>query len=124
LVESCKAALLDCGVRTEDILVLDVPGAFELPFAADCIARGSPEVDAVVCLGCLIKGETMHFEYICEAMSQGIMRVGLDTGVPCVFGVLTCLTEDQARARNKHGKDWGITAIEMALIRKAYPRRV
>jgi len=82
--------------------------------------------DAVICIGVLIKGSTMHFEYICEAVSQGIMRVGLDSGVPVIFGVLTCLTEEQALNRagmdkagkgHNHGVDWGQGAVEMALLK-------
>ncbi|GAB5592073.1 lumazine synthase [Umbelopsis nana] len=80
--------------------------------------------DAVICVGVLIKGSTMHFEYICEATSQGIMRVGLDTNVPVIFGVLTCLDDEQAQNRagmiqngHNHGEDWGSAAVEMALIK-------
>lgn len=82
--------------------------------------------DAVICIGVLIKGSTMHFEYICDAVSQGIMRVGLDSGVPVIFGVLTCLTEEQALVRagmdkagkgHNHGLDWGSGAVEMALLK-------
>ena len=79
---------------------LQVPGAFELPSAALEAAKAGPDaVAAVICIGVLIKGSTMHFEYISDAVSHGIMRVGLDTGVPTIFGVLTCLTDDQARER-------------------------
>jgi 6,7-dimethyl-8-ribityllumazine synthase len=77
--------------------------------------------DAVIAIGVLIKGETMHFEYICESVSHAIMRVGLDTGVPVIFGVLTALTEQQALDRaglgskkHNHGEDWGTAAVEMA----------
>ncbi|KAJ1731296.1 lumazine synthase [Coemansia sp. Benny D160-2] len=81
--------------------------------------------DAVICVGVLIKGSTMHFEYIADAVSHGIMRVGLDTGVPTVFGVLTCLTDAQALQRaglgsgpenHNHGADWGTAAVDMALL--------
>ncbi|KAH9981145.1 6,7-dimetjyl-8-ribityllumazine synthase [Lactifluus volemus] len=77
--------------------------------------------DAVIAIGVLIKGETMHFEYICESVSHAIMRVGLDTGVPVIFGVLTALSEQQALDRaglgskkHNHGEDWGTAAVEMA----------
>ncbi|KAG0006973.1 hypothetical protein BGZ65_000794 [Modicella reniformis] len=82
--------------------------------------------DAVICIGVLIKGSTMHFEYICEAVTQGLMRVGLDSGVPVIFGVLTCLDEQQALNRagmdeagkgHNHGLDWGSGAVEMALLK-------
>ncbi|OCF41948.1 6,7-dimethyl-8-ribityllumazine synthase [Kwoniella heveanensis CBS 569] len=81
--------------------------------------------DAVIAIGCLIKGSTMHFEYICEAVTQGLMRVQLDSGTPVVFGVLTALTDDQALERagigrgekgpgHNHGEDWGLAAVELA----------
>ncbi|KAF9291707.1 hypothetical protein BGZ68_002731 [Mortierella alpina] len=89
-------------------------------------AASKQAFDAVICIGVLIKGSTMHFEYICEAVSQGIMRVGLDSGVPVIFGVLTCLSEKQALIRadmdpeekgHNHGLDWGAGAVEMALLK-------
>jgi 6,7-dimethyl-8-ribityllumazine synthase len=83
--------------------------------------------DALIAIGVLIKGETMHFEYISDAVSQGLMRVGLDTGVPVIFGVLTVLSDEQAKARaglteggHNHGEDWGLAAVEMAVKRKAW----
>jgi 6,7-dimethyl-8-ribityllumazine synthase len=80
--------------------------------------------DAVIAIGCLIKGSTMHFEYICDAVSHALMKLQMDTGTPVIFGVLTCLTEDQALERagvgkgankgHNHGEDWGLAAVEMA----------
>ncbi|WRT69009.1 6,7-dimethyl-8-ribityllumazine synthase [Kwoniella shivajii] len=81
--------------------------------------------DAVVSIGCLIKGSTMHFEYICDAVSHGLMKIQLDTGTPVIFGVLTALTDDQALERaglgrgekgkgHNHGEDWGLAAVELA----------
>ncbi|KAK8843353.1 6,7-dimethyl-8-ribityllumazine synthase [Kwoniella newhampshirensis] len=80
--------------------------------------------DAVIAIGCLIKGSTMHFEYICDAVTNGLMRVQLDTGVPVIFGVLTVLTDDQGLERagigrketkgHNHGEDWGLAAVELA----------
>ena len=85
----------------------------------------SQPFDAVIAIGVLIKGETMHFEYISDAVSHGLMRVQLDTGIPVVFGVLTSLTENQALVRagigkdgnkgHNHGEDWGLAAVEMAV---------
>jgi len=99
-----------------------VPGAYELPFAARLLAL-SGTVDAVICVGVLVKGDTSHFEYISEAVSQGIMNVGLQTNVPVIFGVLTCQTDEQVTKRstgkNNHGIGWGKTAVEMALLRNA-----
>ncbi|KAG6002099.1 hypothetical protein E4U21_003451 [Claviceps maximensis] len=83
--------------------------------------------DAIIAVGVLIKGETMHFEYIADSVSQGLMRVQLDTGVPVIFGVLTVLTEEQAKARagvdgkgHNHGEDWGQAAVEMGVKRKEW----
>ncbi len=83
--------------------------------------------DAVIAVGVLIKGETMHFEYIADAVSHGLMRVQLDTGVPVVFGLLTVLTEEQAKARagmlegkHNHGEDWGNAAVELGVKRRAW----
>ncbi|KAI0176427.1 6,7-dimethyl-8-ribityllumazine synthase [Hypoxylon sp. FL1284] len=85
--------------------------------------------DAIVAIGVLIKGETMHFEYIADAVSQGLMRVGLDLGVPVVFGVLTVLSDDQAKARaglgagsHNHGEDWGLAAVELGVKRGAWAK--
>ncbi|CAK9101032.1 6 [Durusdinium trenchii] len=125
LRSGCKAELQRLGV--DAVVEKQVPGAFELPFAAKAMIEGNVDkVDAVVCVGCLIKGETMHFEYICEAASQGIMRVGLDTGVPVIFGVLTCLNDQQALYRagltedggHNHGPEWATTAVEMAVMKR------
>ncbi|GAB5366678.1 hypothetical protein AAMO2058_001164200 [Amorphochlora amoebiformis] len=127
LLEGCKKSLLECKVSKSKIVVVKVAGSFELPFGAKKLV---PTCDAVICIGCLIKGETMHFEYICENVSRGIMDLGLSSGKPVIFGVLTCLNEDQALARaglankgkkmHNHGLDWGKTAVEMALLNKAY----
>jgi 6,7-dimethyl-8-ribityllumazine synthase len=122
LLNGARAALLDAGVADDDVTLVHVPGAFEIPVAALHLAQ-SGHFDAVICLGCLIKGDTMHFEYIAEAVSQGIMNVGVATGVPVAFGVLTTITEEQAvlRAapgdRNK-GREAALAAIEMATLFK------
>lgn len=96
-----------------EIVRYQVPGAFELPLAARFLAL-SGTVDAIVCVGCLIKGDTQHFEYIANACSVGIMNVGLQTSVPVVFGVLTVNNEQQAKDRafgdNNHGLSWGLVS--------------
>ena len=86
--------------------------------------------DAVIAIGVLIKGSTMHFEYICESVSHALMRVQLDTGVPVIFGVLTALTDDQALDRagigrgadkgHNHGEDWGSAAVELGVKRRGW----
>jgi 6,7-dimethyl-8-ribityllumazine synthase len=132
LVEGCELKLKELGVKEENIVYQSVPGSFELPFAAKRLIQKSKQdtskraYDAVICIGVLIKGSTMHFEYICESVSQGIMDTGLETEVPVIFGVLTCLTDDQAKIRagievggdpgHNHGLDWGAAAVEMALL--------
>lgn len=120
LVENCKKALLDSNVSEENIFELGVPGAYEVPLAAKKLIDNK-KVDAVVCLGALIKGETMHFEYIAEAVTQGIMKLNLEIGVPVIFGILTCLTESQAIERSSGklntGYGLGMTAVEMALLK-------
>jgi 6,7-dimethyl-8-ribityllumazine synthase len=85
--------------------------------------------DAVIAVGTLVKGETMHFEYIADAVSQGLMRVQLDAGVPVVFGLLTVLSEEQGLARagltkegHNHGEDWGLAAVEMGVKRRAWAK--
>ncbi|MCB9798283.1 6,7-dimethyl-8-ribityllumazine synthase [Candidatus Nomurabacteria bacterium] len=121
LVEGCKDALRECGVLEENITGLFVPGSFELPMGAKHLLEAT-DVDVVIAVGCLIKGETMHFEYICDAVSHGLMKLNLDSGKPVIFGVLTCLTEEQAKSRsqgeNNHGIGWGKTAVEMGLMWK------
>merc|ERR1719313_366534 len=110
-----------------DITVESVAGSYEVPCAAQLLLE-SKKFDAVICIGCLVKGETMHFEYICEAVSQGVMRLNLDYKVPVIYGVLSVLTEQQAKDRagvgagHNSGKDWGNTAVESALLRKKYIR--
>jgi len=120
LVTGAKDALKACNVSDANIFETEVPGAYELPLAARFLAL-SGTVDAIICVGVLIKGDTLHFEYICDAVSSGIMNVGLQTMTPVVFGVLTCLNEEQVVARstgdNNHGDSWGKTAVEMALLR-------
>eukprot|EP01135_Chromosphaera_perkinsii_P010035 Nk52_evm70s1992 gene=Nk52_evmTU70s1992 len=123
LVEGCLRGFKACGVKEEDVILQAVPGSFELPYGASQIIK-SQRLDAVVTIGVLIKGETMHFEYISEAVSHGIMKLGIDSGVPVIFGVLTCLNENQAKDRaglnggHSHAEDWARTAVEMAQLRK------
>ena len=120
LVDGVKKGLKDCKVSETNIFETSVPGAFELPLAARFLAL-SGTVDAIITVGVLIKGETMHFEYISDAVAKGLMNVGMTTTTPVIFGVLTCMNEDQVKARssgnNNHGYDWGKTGVEMALLR-------
>ena len=120
LLAGARAALVAAGVSDAEVTLVHVPGAFELPAAALRLAR-TGEFDAIICLGCLIKGDTMHFEYIAEAASQGIMNVTVATGVPVAFGVLTTMTDEQAIVRSvpgdgNKGGEAARAAIEMATL--------
>jgi 6,7-dimethyl-8-ribityllumazine synthase len=114
LEEGARAALDEAGATTVE--TFSVPGAFELPLLAKYAAE-SGRFDAVVCLGAVIRGETDHYDYVCGAAAEGIARVGLDTGVPCGFGVLTVDTMEQALARVAGGakRDSGRHAVEAVL---------
>lgn len=125
LLAGARAVLDEAGIRGADVTEVHVPGAFELPLTAKRLA-GTGSYEAVVCLGCLIKGDTMHFEYIASAVSQGIMDAGLDTGVPVAFGVLTTLTEEQAAARaaagpGNKGREVTVAALQMAELFRRLP---
>jgi 6,7-dimethyl-8-ribityllumazine synthase len=97
LLGGARRGLAGTGVRDEDVSVTWVPGAFEIPLAARALAG---RVDAVICLGCVIRGETAHFEHVAGQAAAGIMRVGLDTGTPVMFGVLTTENLEQALDRS------------------------
>jgi 6,7-dimethyl-8-ribityllumazine synthase len=114
------AALTAAGVRAEDVTVLQVPGAFEIPFAARRAAE-TGRFQAIVCLGCLIRGATPHFEYIASAVSHGLTAAGGETGVPMAFGVLTTNSIEEAIERAGEGsanKGWeaAVAAVEMARL--------
>jgi 6,7-dimethyl-8-ribityllumazine synthase len=97
LLDGARRGLAAAGVLDTDVTVTWVPGAFEVPLAARALAA---RADAVICLGCVIRGETAHFEHVAGQAAAGIMRVGLDTGKPVIFGVLTTEDLDQALARS------------------------
>ena len=118
LLQGARERLAEASVPDENVTIIRVPGAFEIPLTAQRLGE-SGEYDAIVCLGCLIKGETMHFEYIADAASHGIMQAAAATGVPMAFGVLTTLTEEQAVERSRSGPDnkgreAAAAALEMA----------
>jgi 6,7-dimethyl-8-ribityllumazine synthase len=115
-----RAALVEAGAAEADIATFSVPGAFELPQAARAAAE-SGRFDAIVCLGCVIRGETPHFEYISTAVANGLMAAAGETGVPMAFGVLTTDTWEQAEARAGDGRDnkgfeAAAAALEMAAL--------
>ena len=117
LLSGCEDGLLRHGVRSEDITVAWVPGAFEIPLAAQAMAK-SGKYDAVITLGAVIRGATSHYDYVCAEVSKGVANVSLNTGVPVLFGVLTTDTIEQAieragtKAGNK-GTECAQGAIEM-----------
>jgi len=117
LLEGSLEALGKAGVKQDNIFINYVPGTFELPFGAQkCILNQKP--DAVICLGCVIQGETKHFDFICQAAADGIMQVSLNHNIPVIFGVLTTNNLEQAQARSggKHGNkgfEAGITALKL-----------
>jgi len=113
LVAGARTAFAAAG--HEQVEVFDVPGAFELPLAASYAAR-SGRFGGVACLGAVIRGETDHYDFVCAQTAEGVMRVQLDTGVPCAFGLLTCETMEQALARTGGAKrDQGAHAAEAVL---------
>lgn len=121
LFSGAYQTLVDRGVAPENIRRMDVPGSFELPLAAQWMAK-KKKVDAVICLGVVIQGETRHFEFINLAVAQGIKDVGLKYNKPVIFGVLTTDTLKQAldRAGGKHGNkgdEAAITAIKMVSLK-------
>ena len=120
LYKGVNESLLASGVNPSNVFTTYVPGAFELPLTARLLAA-SKRFDVIICLGCLIKGDTMHFEVIAQATANGIMQVGLESYVPIVFGVLTVYNKEQAIVRStgtkNEGLGWGKTAVEMGLAR-------
>ena len=112
LLDDAIEALKHSGMKEENIPVLWVPGAFEIPIAVKSF-RQKCKCDAIICLGAVIRGETPHFDYVSQASSYGIMRVGLDLNIPVIFGVLTTDTVEQAMNRISKGGDAASTALEM-----------
>jgi 6,7-dimethyl-8-ribityllumazine synthase len=121
LLDGARRALDRVGVAADDVTEVWVPGAFELPLAARALAA-SGQIDAVVCVGCVIRGDTAHFEHVASQCAGGIQRVALDTGVPVMFGVLTVDTLEQALARSEPpgghngGEEAALGAVEMARL--------
>ncbi len=122
LLAGAERALAACAVAEDNIVIVEVPGAFEIPIAAAKLA--ALHMDAVIALGCVIKGETAHFEYVSNAAMEGIARVAEQWHIPVTCGILTTYDFDQALARagrdeNNKGSEAALTAIETAnLLRK------
>jgi len=125
LLTGALDGLEDCGVDRADITVAWAPGAFELPLVARGFVVGAA-MDAVVCLGAVIRGETGHYDFVAGECASGLQRVQLDTGVPVIFGVLTTETVDQALARSEpdhtnKGRECAEAAVEMARLLRVGP---
>jgi len=123
LLQSAYDALLRSGTKKEDIQIVRVPGAFEIPSAARTLAE-TKKYDAIICLGCLLRGDTAHYDVIVNEVTRGIGQSAQETGVPHAFGVLTCETLEQAidRAGLKMGNkgfEAALSAVEMASLRAA-----
>ena len=128
LFNGAESALLDCGVLPENIIRWNVPGSFELIYGAKLMLEKVEKLDAVITIGSVIKGETMHFEFVCEGVTQGIKDLNIQSDVPVIFCVLTDNNEQQSidRSGGKHGNkgiEAVIAAIKMAeLRRKAFAK--
>lgn len=126
LLDGVRRGLADLGVDDDDVVDVTVPGSFELPMGARTLAV-SGEVDAVICLGSVIRGETSHYDLVAGESAAGIQQVQLTTGVPVAFGVLTTEDLDQALARSEGpgghnvGEDSAVVAVEMARLVEAHP---
>lgn len=128
LVNGAINRLKSLGVKEENIIIETVPGSYELPWGTkrfiDRQTSKNAPLDVVIPIGVLIKGSTMHFEYISDSVTKALMNLQEKVGIPVIFGLLTCLTEQQAMARagidesksmHNHGEDWGAAAVEMAI---------
>ena len=121
LLEGALITLEKHGVLTENIRTITVPGSFELPYGARIVAEQFIP-SAVICLGCVIRGETKHFDYICQGVTKGITELNLDYDIPFIFGVLTTDNLQQAKDRSggKHGNkgnEAAVTALKMSALR-------
>jgi 6,7-dimethyl-8-ribityllumazine synthase len=124
LFSDCSKTLMEYGVSEKNILRKSVPGSFELPLAARWMIE-EKNCNAVICLGCVIRGETPHYRYICTAVAHGIMELNLCYGVPIIFGVLTTDNLRQAKDRSggrygNKGREAGIAALKMLALKKSF----
>lgn len=122
LLEGCLSTLKSAGAGDDHIRLISVPGSFELVAAADALLQANNKLDAIICLGCVIKGETRHDEYINHAIAQGIIQLNITYHIPVIFGVLTTENIAQAKARaggaaGNKGIESAVAAIRMAALR-------
>jgi 6,7-dimethyl-8-ribityllumazine synthase len=127
LAEGVERGLKALGVAADDVVAVSVPGSFEIPFGARTLAK-SGQVDAVICIGAVIRGETSHYDIVSGECAHGVQQVQLSTGVPVAFGVLTTEDEAQALARSQGpgghnvGEEAAAVAVEMARLAQAHRR--
>lgn len=124
LMQGAYDTLIKHGAKPEDVIIKTVPGAFELTQGAQYMAELSP-VDAVICIGCVIQGDTKHFDFICDAVANGITNLNIKFNMPFIFGVLTVNTQQQAEDRTggKHGNkgdEAAVTAIKMLGLKNSF----
>ncbi|MBL0015269.1 MAG: 6,7-dimethyl-8-ribityllumazine synthase [Bacteroidetes bacterium] len=124
LLEGAWRTLVAAGIPEKQVLVYRVPGSYELPTGAQFAVEGNPGIDAVICLGCVVQGETRHFEFINQAVAQGVKDVSLKYNLPVIFGVLTPDTNQQAldRAGGKYGnkgEEAAVAALEMIDLKRS-----
>lgn len=124
LMQGAYKTLIKHGAKPENITTKTVPGAFELPLGAQYLSE-SGNIDAVICIGCVIQGDTKHFDFICDAVAKGITNLNLKYNKPFIFGVLTTNTMEQAKDRTggKHGNkgdEAAVTAIKMLALRDSF----
>lgn len=122
LLEGAQSTLHKHGVSEEDIIVMTVPGSFELIFGASQMAK-SGKVDGVIAIGCVIRGDTPHFDYICDGTTQGLAELNTTGNIPVIYGLLTCNTLQQAQDRaggilGNKGDECAVTAIKMVDFKK------
>ena len=120
LYDGAFTTLIELGINKENITSFKVPGSFELVYGANKMSNKN--VDAIICLGCVIRGETSHFDYICNSVSNGIMNLNIELDIPVIFGVLTDNTKQQSLDRSggklgNKGIEAAVTAVQMALLK-------
>ena len=127
LLQSAFDGLVQCGAKEKDMKIVRVPGAFEIPSAARTLAE-TKKYDAIICIGCLLRGDTAHYDVIVNEVARGIGQSAQETGVPHAFGVLTCETLEQAIDRaglkmGNKGLEAALAAVEMANLRAVVSRQ-
>lgn len=115
LLESAMSKLYECKVEEKDITIVRVAGSVEIPFALQKLAL-TKKYDCLVALGCVVKGETPHFDYVCKMAQEGILQISLNQHIPIGFGIITTNNQTQAVARKNLGSDATAAALELALL--------